>query len=53
MGGDRIVYANKTLYVRMHEGDEFMKEHYPDDLATLGGQIMLKSLIGKKGFIMI
>ncbi|HIH2119498.1 TPA: signal peptidase I [Campylobacter coli] len=49
VGGDRIVYANKTLYVRMHEGDEFMKEHYPDDLATLGGQIYVKEPYRQKG----
>lgn len=48
-GGDRIVYANKTLYVRMHEGDEFMKEHYPNDLVTLGGQIYVKEPYKQKG----
>ncbi|ECL4391915.1 TPA: signal peptidase I [Campylobacter jejuni] len=48
-GGDRIVYANKTLYVRMHEGDEFMKEHYPNDLVALGGQIYVKEPYKQKG----
>ncbi|MFQ6342088.1 signal peptidase I [Campylobacter sp. VTCC 70190] len=49
VGKDRIVYANKTLYVRMHEGDEYMKEHYPNDLITLGGQIYVKEPYKQKG----
>ncbi|MCH5336491.1 MAG: signal peptidase I [Campylobacter sp.] len=48
-GGDKIVYANKTLYVRMHEGDDFMKEHYKEDLAILGGKIYVKEPYKEKG----
>lgn len=50
IGGDRIVYANKTLYVRMHEGDDFMREHYPNDLVTLGGQIYVKEPYKQKRY---
>ncbi|MBM0637039.1 signal peptidase I [Campylobacter sp. VicNov18] len=49
LGGDRIVYSNKTLYVRMHEGDDFMKEHYPNDLVSFAGQIYVKEPYKQKG----
>ncbi|MBZ7937116.1 signal peptidase I [Campylobacter sp. RM10532] len=49
VGGDKIVYANKTLYVRMHEGDEFMRSHYPKDLVKLGGKIYVKEPYKEKG----
>lgn len=49
VGGDRIIYANKALYVRMHEGDEFMKKNYPNDLITLGGKLYVKEPYKQKG----
>lgn len=49
VGGDRIIYANKALYVRMHEGDEFMKKNYPNDLITLGEKLYVKEPYKQKG----
>ena len=50
MGGDKVVYANKTLYVRMHEGDDFMRAHYKkEDLAILGGELNVKEPYKQKG----
>ena len=50
MGGDKVVYANKTLYVRMHEGDDFMRAHYKkEDLAILGGELYVKEPYKQKG----
>ena len=31
VGDDEIIYQNKKLYIHMHEGDEFIKNHYPMD----------------------
>jgi len=49
LGGDKVVYANKSLYVRMKEGDEFMKEHYPNDLITLANELYVKEPYKQKG----
>lgn len=49
VGADTIVYANETLYVRMNEGDEFMKEHYANDLVSLGGKLYVKEPYKQKG----
>ncbi|ARJ56595.1 signal peptidase I [Campylobacter cuniculorum] len=50
MGGDKVVYANKTLYVRMHEGDDFMRAHYKkEDLAILGSELYVKEPYKQKG----
>lgn len=49
VGNDKVVYANKTLYVRMNEGDDFMKEHYKDDLVKLGGELYVKEPFKQKG----
>lgn len=49
IGGDKILYANKTLYVRMVEGDAFMQEHYKDDIVKLGGEIYVKEPYKQKG----
>ena len=49
LGGDKVIYTNKTLYVRMFEGDEFMKENYPNDIISLGGQIYVKEPFKQKG----
>ncbi len=49
VGGDKIVYANKSLYVRMHEGDAFMREHYKNDLVVLGKELFVKEPYKQKG----
>jgi len=30
VGGDELLYFNKHLLIHMHEGDTYMKEHYPE-----------------------
>ncbi|MDO4673704.1 signal peptidase I [Campylobacter sp.] len=49
LGGDRVVYADEALFVRMHEGDAYMREHYADSLATLGGQLYVREPYKKEG----
>lgn len=49
-GNDRVIYANKTLYVSMSEGEDFMRENYPkDDLIKLGGRFFVKEPYKQKG----
>lgn len=49
-GNDRVIYANKTLYVSMSEGEDFMRENYPkDDLIKLGGRLFVKEPYKQKG----
>ncbi|CAM3448981.1 signal peptidase I [Campylobacter upsaliensis] len=49
-GNDRVIYANKTLYVSMSEGENFMRENYPkDDLIKLGGRLFVKEPYKQKG----
>lgn len=49
IGGDEVVYANKTLYVRMHEGDEFMQKNYKDNIVKLNGKMYVKEPYEKGG----
>ncbi|WP_270960979.1 signal peptidase I [Campylobacter upsaliensis] len=49
-GNDRVIYANKTLYVSMSEGENFMRENYPkDDLIKLGGRLFVKEPYKQRG----
>ncbi|MCR2062345.1 signal peptidase I [Campylobacter helveticus] len=49
-GNDRVVYANKTLYVSMSEGEEFMQQNYPKEkLVRLGGKLFVKEPYTQKG----
>ncbi|ELJ8893084.1 signal peptidase I [Campylobacter upsaliensis] len=49
-GNDRVIYANKALYVSMSEGEDFMRENYPkDDLIKLGGRLFVKEPYKQKG----
>lgn len=44
LGGDEILYANKTLYIRFREGDDYMKKNFQaDQIVTLGGKIWVKN----------
>ncbi|MDX1809073.1 MAG: signal peptidase I [Sulfurospirillaceae bacterium] len=44
LGGDEILYANKTLYIRFREGDSYMKKNFKaDQIVTLGGKIWVKN----------
>ena len=49
VGGDEVIYADKTLYVRMHEGDEFMQQNYKDKLVQLNGKMYVKEPYEKGG----
>lgn len=43
-GGDEIIYTPKTLYVRPHEGDEFIRNSYDSDkIVTLDGKLYVKA----------
>ena len=46
---DEVVYANKTLYVRMSEGDDYMKNNYPNDLVYLNNKLYVKEPYKQKG----
>ncbi|WP_270977224.1 signal peptidase I [Campylobacter helveticus] len=49
-GNDRVIYANKTLYVSMSEGEEFMQQNYPKEkLVRLGGKLFVKEPYTQKG----
>lgn len=49
-GNDRVIYANKTLYVSMSEGEDFMRENYPkDNLIKLGGRLFVKEPYKQRG----
>ncbi|WP_270979876.1 signal peptidase I [Campylobacter helveticus] len=49
-GNDRVIYANKTLYVSMSEGEEFMQQNYPKEkLVRLGGKLFIKEPYKQKG----
>lgn len=36
LGGDDVVVVNKELFIRPHEGDEYIKSHYPQNKIILG-----------------
>lgn len=40
--GDEVIYSKKTLYVRMAEGDEFMRQNYADDVVEIQGRLFVK-----------
>ncbi len=31
VGGDELVYQDKHLYIHFFEGDQYIREHYPND----------------------
>ncbi|NOX15477.1 MAG: signal peptidase I [Epsilonproteobacteria bacterium] len=44
LGGDKILYSNKTLYIRFREGDEYMKKNFqPGQLIVIGGKLWVKN----------
>ncbi|MCW1360939.1 signal peptidase I [Campylobacter jejuni] len=48
-GGDEVVFANKTLYIRMSEGDEYMKENYAKNLVWIENKLFVKEPYSQKG----
>ncbi len=48
-GKDEVIVSANALYVRMSEGDEYMKSKYPDDLVELKGKLFVKEPYKNKG----
>ena len=48
-GGDEVLMNGATLFVRMSEGDEYMKERYSDKISIIDGKIFVKEPYGQKG----
>ena len=48
-GGDEVLINSATLYVRMSEGDEFMKANYADKIALIEGRVFVKEPYTQKG----
>jgi len=44
LGGDLIQVINKDLYIRPHEGDEYIKKHYPKEIIKeIDGKLWVKN----------
>ncbi len=44
VGGDEIIYADKKLLIHFHEGDDFIKAHYPEEkIKTLRGKLWVEN----------
>ena len=44
VGGDKIMIRDKTLYLKPHEGDEFIRQNYlPDLIASINGELWVKN----------
>ena len=44
LGGDLIQVINKVLYIRPHEGDEYIKKHYPKEIIKeIDGKLWVKN----------
>ena len=48
-GGDEVLINGATLYVRMSEGDEFMRANYADKIALIEGRVFVKEPYTQKG----
>jgi len=43
VGGDEVIYSDKQLYLRPHEGDNFIKANFaPSQIVNLGGALWVK-----------
>ena len=43
IGGDKLQLINKALYIRPHEGDAYIKEHYPEtNIVEKEGELWVK-----------
>ncbi|KAB0614091.1 signal peptidase I [Campylobacter hyointestinalis] len=50
LGGDEIVFAPKTMYLRPYEGDDFIDKNYPkEDIVSFGGKKFVKEPYKFKG----
>lgn len=44
VGGDEILYTTKTLFLRPHEGDWYIKKNYPKNkIVSLNGKLWVKN----------
>ncbi len=44
VGGDELVYVDKKLYIHFHEGDAYIKKHYPQNKITqFKGKLWVKN----------
>lgn len=41
VGGDEVIFQDKKMYLRFHEGNEYMKSHYPTKLQTINGKMFV------------
>lgn len=49
VGGDEVIFARDVLYLRPHEGDEFIKKNYKkDQIFTLDGKLFVKNPYSQK-----
>ncbi len=43
-GGDELIYIDKELLIHFHEGDEYIKSHYPEaKIVTLQGKLWVSN----------
>lgn len=47
--GDELIFHQKTLYVRMSEGDAYMREKYPNKLSKIGDKLFVREPFEKAG----
>jgi signal peptidase I len=44
VGGDELLYANAKLLIHFHEGDDYIKEHYPEEkIVSLRGKLWVEN----------
>lgn len=48
-GGDEVLINGGSLFVRMSEGDEYMREHYADKIELFEGRAFVKEPFEHKG----
>ncbi|ALV24875.1 leader peptidase (signal peptidase I) [Campylobacter iguaniorum] len=50
VGGDEVIFAPKTMYLRPHEGDEFIEKNYDkNDIVVLNGKKFVREPYKFKG----
>lgn len=50
VGGDEVIYDGEAMYLRPHEGDEYIRTNYkPEDIKVLGGKLYVKEPLKFKG----
>lgn len=48
-GGDEVLMSGATLFVRMSEGDEYMRANFADKIALIEGRTFVKEPYNQKG----